>query len=343
MKEKISAIGILVNFVLTVLKIAVGLLSRSSAVIAEGIHSGMDIVSSSISYFGIRVAKKPVDKEHPYGHYKSEVIAGFVITIILFITALWIVYEAVIGFASPKELFIGPLTLGIMAGSAIVNEVMARVKMKYGKNFESMALIADAQHSRVDVFVSLGVFIGLFFTGLWTHMDSLLALVIGGYVLFESLSLGKQTTDSLLDVTAGEVIENKIKEIAKSEGVKLSSLKTRKLGSYVSADMQVELSPKYTIEEASVITKKLEERLTGEIPNLRHVTISLKSHEIKEAYYRGALGRGFGWRGRMRSGALGPGGSCVCPKCGFIMPHKRGVPCARKKCPKCRTKMTRQR
>jgi cation diffusion facilitator family transporter len=84
MKEKIAITSVVVNIVLFLGKVIVGFLTNSTSVLAEGIDSGTDILSSLISSFGIHIAKKPVDKEHPYGHYKFEVLSGLFITIILF-------------------------------------------------------------------------------------------------------------------------------------------------------------------------------------------------------------------------------------------------------------------
>ena len=90
MKEKVALISILANIFLTVSKLIVGFATGSSAVFAEGLHSGMDILSSAISFIGIKIAKKPIDKKHPYGYYKFEVMAGLAITVILFLTGLLI-------------------------------------------------------------------------------------------------------------------------------------------------------------------------------------------------------------------------------------------------------------
>ena len=125
------------------------------------------------------------------------------------------------------------------------------------------------------------------------------------------------------------------------EGIKLSSLKTNKLGPIIFAELRIELDPKLKVEEASAITKKLEQKLTSKIPNLKYIVIQIETHEIKEEFYRGAFGRKFGWRGRMGGRGLGPGGECVCPKCGHSIPHQRGVPCHKQKCPKCGAAMTR--
>jgi cation diffusion facilitator family transporter len=340
-KEKISIIGVLVNLLLAVAKIGVGVLSNSAAVIAEGLHSGMDIVSSAVSYIGIRIARKPVDKEHPYGHYKSEVIAGLIITIILFLTGLWIIYEAFIDFFTSKELAITYITLIVMAGSALVNEAMARLKIHYGKKSESMALLADGQHSRIDVFVSMGVFIGLFLVNYWVHIDSIIAAAIGIYILIESVSLGRKTTDSLLDVKAEDEVENHIKNITRQQGIDLAELKTRKLGPIISAELKINIDPKLKVDEASAITKNLENNLTNEIPNLKYVVVQIETHEIKQEFYRGTFGQRYGWKGRMGGKGLGPGGECVCPKCGYRTPHTRGTPCMKRECPKCKSPMAR--
>jgi len=340
-KENVSLIAVLANLFLAVAKIFVGFISKSSAVMAEGIHSGMDVISSGIGYLGIKVAKKPVDEKHPYGHYKTEVLAGLIITIILFGTSLWIIYEAITSFFAVKELMITPLTLGVMAVSAIVNEVMARLKIKWGKKHESMALIADGQHSRIDVLTSVGVFVGLFLTRFWIHLDAIIALLIGVYILVESISLGKETTDSLLDVRASEETENKIKEAVKKENIELANLKTKRLGAAVFAELRVRLNPKLKVEEASAIIEKLEKRIREEAPEVHYIVTQIESHEVRKEYYSGILGSKFRWKGRMGGPGLGPGGECVCPKCGFKTAHEIGKPCYQMVCPKCGSKMTR--
>ncbi|MBD3354584.1 cation diffusion facilitator family transporter [Candidatus Woesearchaeota archaeon] len=341
-KEKISLIAIISNIFLSIFKIAVGILSKSSAVIAEGIHSGMDIITSAISYGGIRAAKKPVDKKHPYGHYKAEVFAGLLITLVLLGTSVWIIYGAITNFFTVKELFITPLTLGVMGFSAVINEIMARLKIKFGKKYESMALLADGKHSRIDVLASLSVFIGLFLTRYWIHLDSIIALLIGVYILVESISLGKKTTDSLLDVSADEEVENQIKDIIKREKIELVNLKTQKLGSAVFAELKIKLDPKLKVDQASSITKDLEKKVQEEVAPVEYIVIQIESHEIREESFKGAFGVRTEWKGRMGGRALGPGGKCTCLKCGKIIPHKAGTPCYKIKCPECGSFMTRK-
>jgi len=349
MKGKVSVISILANIVLAGGKISIGVFSNSAAVLAEGFHSFMDIFSSAIGYLGIKISKKPEDQEHPYGHYKFEVLAGFFITLILFGTGAWIIYEAYQKFLNPSLIKIPVLAFGIMLFSALVNEIMARLKIHFGKKENSVALLSDAFHSRIDVFTSLAVFAGLFLTKYWLYTDSALAFLIGLYIIKESFSLGKEAVDSLLDVSAGPEIEEKIKSIAKKEDIEIDSLKTQKKGPVITANLEIKLPSNLRVEEATKISEGLREKLMKEVENLSYVAIQIKSHEAETEFYRPAFGRGFGWqrRGRFKgeieeARGQGPGGYCVCSKCGYKIPHQRGIPCSTLQCPNCKINLERK-
>jgi len=323
MKEKIALTSVFVNFILALGKIIVGVFSGSTAILAEGIHSGIDILSSAIGFVGIRISKKPVDKKHPYGHYKFEVLSGLIITLILFVTGIVIIFEAYKGFINPHEIKIGYLALGVMFFSAIINEVMARIKIHYGKKENSVSLLSDGVHSRIDVYTSIVVFVGLILTKYWNHIDSLLALFIGLYIIKESFSLGKEATDSLLDVSAGPEIEEKIKSIVKKQNIKISDLKTQKKGSAITANLEISLPNKLSVEEATKISNSLKEKLIKKIENLEYVAIQIKSHKVSSSYFKPlGFGRGFGWqrKGKFKTvvkeaQGKGPEGYCICPKC----------------------------
>ena len=349
MKEKIAAISILANIILAGGKIIVGVFSGSAAILAEGIHSFMDIFSSAVGYIGIRVSKKPEDQKHPYGHYKFEVLAGTIITLILLATGAGIIYEAYQKFLNPSLIKIPILAFGIMIFSAVVNEIMARLKIHFGKKENSIALLSDGAHSRVDVYASLAVFAGLFLTKYWIYTDSFLAFLIGAYIIKKSFSLGKEAVDSLLDVSAGKDVEERIKTIAKIQNIEISSLKTQKKGSAVTANLEIKLPSNLKVEEATKISDSLREKLIKAMENLQYVAIQITSHEVETGFYKPEFGRGFGWqkKGRFRGEAEGakgggPGGYCVCQKCGYKMIHERGIPCSTLECPKCKINLTRE-
>jgi len=260
------------------------------------------------------------------------------------LTAIWIIYKAVTSFLSPTIVSITYLSVGVMVFSAVANEIMAHVKINHGKKYDNISLISDGMHSRIDVLTSIAVLIGLIVSKYFIYADSVIALLIGLYILKESFSLGKKATDSLLDVSAGEEIENKIKKIIKDEKIIIKDLKTQKRGPKVFAEISIILPNNLKVDEASKVTKKLEKKLIKNIKNIDYVAIQIASHEISEKYFKGTLGQGFGWqmRGRMHGEAIGPGGYCICPKCGKKTVHKRGIPCSSLKCPECNTKMERE-
>lgn len=349
MKEKIALISIAANAVLSGVKITAGILSNSSAIVAEGIHSFVDIFSSAIGYLGIKISQKPVDKKHPYGYYKFEVLAGAAITLLLFATGIGIIWESLQKIMAPGKIEIGYLAFAVMIFSAVTNEAMARLKIHFGKKENSISLISDGIHSRVDVFASLAVLAGLLLARYWIYADAALALFIGLYIVKESFLLGKEAADSLLDVSAGSEIEKKIKSIAKSQNIAIGSLKTQKKGSVITANLEITLPKNLKVEEAEMVSDTLREAFMAEIDNLRYVSIQISSHEVESGYYKPEFGKGFGWRkrGKFKSkiqgaSGKGPGGDCVCPECGYKMQHEHGVPCSKLKCPNCKINLQRK-
>jgi cation diffusion facilitator family transporter len=347
MKEKVALISVAANIFLAAAKVIAGAISGSAAVLADGFHSLADVFSSGIAFLGIKISAKPVDERHPYGYYKAEVLAGAAITLILFVTGAGIIYGAWGEIAAPKSIEMGGLALAAMAISAAVNEVMARLKIHFGKKENSVSLLADGIHSRVDIFSSLGVFAGLLLAGAFPWADPLLAIIIGLYIIKESFSLGREAVDSLLDASAGSKIEKNIREIVARENIEIAGLKTQKKGAAITADLDIVLPAQTSVDEAAKISDRLRKKLMSAIDNLNYVAVEIKSHGLETGFYKPEFGKGFGWQrqGRFKTDdggqGRGPGGECVCPKCGRRAAHQSGVPCAAIKCPDCNANMER--
>lgn len=291
-QKSVSLLAILVNLFLTAGKIILGLSFNLTALLAEGIHSGLDIFSSIIAYLGIKSAQKPIDKEHPYGYYRAESLAGFMVIILLAGSAIWILYEGITQFIHPEEPTLSIWAIVLMAISVVLNEIMARLKFKIGSKFSSPALIADGEHSRADVISSLGVLIGILLIKFWTGADALVAILIGLYIFWEAWKFGREITDSLLDVADPE-IEDQIKNIVLEKNIDVSEIKTRKMGPVTLADIKIKLDPKIKIEEASQLTDELQNHLIKKIKKLKSINIVVKSHEIQRGMVKTSIGESF--------------------------------------------------
>jgi cation diffusion facilitator family transporter len=346
MKKFIAILAVIANLLLAIGKIIVGTLSKSAAIIADGINSGTDVIASVISFIGIKIAEKPADKKHPYGHGQAEFISGLVITLIIFISGGWIIIESIQNLISPSKVSLSTLAFAVIASSAIINGLMSQLKIYYGKKYDSVSLITDGIHSRIDLLVSLGIFLGLFLTSYYPQIDSIIALLVGLYILREAFYLGKETTDSLLGANAGQEIENRIKDIINTNQAEITNLKTQKIGNRIFAEIEIKLPSKLKIKQADEITKNLQKQLTEKIKNLEYVAIQIKSHDISGRYYKHPmLGKGFGWRKQEKSEktqGAGPGGYCVCPKGDYKVQHKSGIPCKTMKCPKHNINLVRE-
>jgi divalent metal cation (Fe/Co/Zn/Cd) transporter len=156
-----AAVSVASNTVLIVLKIVVGLLIGSVSVISEAIHSTMDLMAAVIALVAVREGAKPADDKHPFGHGKFENISGTVEALLIFVAAIWIIYEAVKKFLNPAEIESPGWGVMVMAFSAGVNTLVSRHLSKVGHETDSAALQADGWHLRTDVWTSLGVMVGL--------------------------------------------------------------------------------------------------------------------------------------------------------------------------------------
>lgn len=286
----LSIIGTLTNLLLGIVKLGVGYTVGSMALIADGMHSGMDVISSFVTFLGIRAAEKPVDEKHPYGYYRAESIAGFFVTLLLTLSGIWIIYEAISSILNPGDSTLGIIAIIVAVFSVVINEILSKMEFHFGQKYQSLALIADAEHNRADALSSIGVLVGLVLANYYALADELLALAIGFYILYESFELGKETTDALLDVS-DEKIENKIKKIIKAHNIKIAELKTRKISAYNFAELLIKLPPKLKLEEVDEIISSLEERLLSNIPKLKHIVISVESYEVERDTLRPSFGK----------------------------------------------------
>jgi cation diffusion facilitator family transporter len=282
----IAILGFLVNFVLTLFKIVAGLFTGSVAVLAEGVHSAADVFSSGVAWWGIRKSKQAPDKEHPYGYAKYEAVATFVVVVLLFLGALWILFEAGNALINNERLAgFSLLNISIMGISVVLNEIMAQIKFRVGGSAGSSVLVADGQHDRADVIASVGVLAGLVLVKWFPLADILIALIVGIYIVKEAIEMTGETVSSLVDKSNPE-LEKKLEEYLKKENFNFEEVKTRKIGNTNVAEVFLLCDSSLPMEDVDKITTNLKDKLLKEIEELSYLTVSVRSHKVSSSVLR---------------------------------------------------------
>jgi len=214
-KVDTARLSIISNLCLIAMKAVVGFFSGSVSIISETIHSTIDLLASIISFFSVKISDRKPDEEHPYGHGKYENISGVIEALLIFIAAVWIIFEAVNKIISHTEIDRVGWGFIVMLASAIINFFISRKLYKVAKQYDSIALEADALHLKVDIYTSLGVAAGLLLIKLTGYylLDPIVAIIVALMILRESFVLLKNAYAPLLDT---KLPDEEIKIITKA-------------------------------------------------------------------------------------------------------------------------------
>ncbi|WP_096188253.1 cation diffusion facilitator family transporter [Evansella halocellulosilytica] len=263
-------VGIIGNVVLAAVKAIVGLMANSRALVADAVHSASDVIGSVAVLIGVRAAKQPPDKDHPYGHGKAETVTAIIVAVLLFVVGLEIAINAGKSFFEPIDVP-GMAAIYAVIFSIIVKELMFRYKIHLGKKYKSDALITDAWHHRSDVFSSLSALLGIGASIIggnigvpWLiYADPLAGLFVAILIIKMAWKLGSEAIHNTLDhVLHDEDTTDMYAEASTVEGVmKIDELLAREHGHYVIVDLKVAVDPEITVEEGHTIGKRVKERL----------------------------------------------------------------------------------
>ena len=262
-KEKSTvAIGSVVAAVfLTGMKLVIGLLTGSLGIISEALHSGLDMIAAIMTLFAVKIADKPADYDHNFGHGKVENFSALIETMLLLLTCGWIVYEAANRLATGHtsiEINVWSFTVIIVS---IIIDITRSIRLrKVAKKYNSQALAADALHFSTDIYSSGVVIIGLIGVMLGYHIaDSIAALFVAVIVIFISFRLGKKSIDDLLDRSPVEMTDEIAGIISQIPDVKkFHDIKLRNSGSLTFVELNIHVDPQNTIEKAHDISHLVE-------------------------------------------------------------------------------------
>ncbi len=276
-KRAVAGNSVLAAFVITGLKIIVGIATGSLGILSEAAHSGLDLIAALITLFSVNVSDKPADADHQYGHGKVENVSAFTETGLLLLTCLWIVYEAV------KRIFFHSVEIEpnlaaflVMALSITIDAWRSRALGRIATKYDSQALEADALHFSTDIWSSGVVILGLalvwagrlYHVGWLRLADPIAALFVAGVVISVSWRLARRTVDALLDAAPPGVRSEILDRIRTVAGVlEIEHVRFRKAGSRYFADVSVGLERNFTFQRSEQVSDAVRSQVREVLPD----------------------------------------------------------------------------
>jgi cation diffusion facilitator family transporter len=269
---------------LAVLKITVGLLAGSAAVVSDGVESAADVLASGIVLFGLMLAAKPPDAEHPYGHGRMETLSGLAVGILLGITGAGICFKSALALdtaRAPAAFAIWPLIV-----SMFVKSGMSALKFRVGRRIKSDALIADAWNDSVDILSALTALIAVSLA-VWNperfvSADAYGAFAVGIIVVFLGLRVVHETTQQLLDRMPSAEMVADIRRVALAvPGARnVEKCYARKTGLRYHVDLHLEVDPDMTVHASHFIAHGVRDRVIAELDWVADVLVHVEPYGV---------------------------------------------------------------
>lgn len=278
---RVSWVSIIVNTVLSLGKLAAGLLAASGAMVSDAVHSASDVISSALVMFGISMAAKAEDESHPYGHERLECVTALLLAGLLFATGIGIGVGGISNVALALEGSLpapGALALWAAVVSVAVKEAMYWYTKAAADKTNSGALLADAWHHRSDALSSIGSFVGILGARLgWPILDPIAALIICFFILKVAWDIAKDSFDKMVDHACDAAVIEQIRRLAlATPGVlRLDDLKTRRFGSKSYVDVEIGVDSRLNIVEAHNIAQNLHDNIEQALPEVKHCMVHM--------------------------------------------------------------------
>lgn len=266
---KVTLVGTAVNALLIVLKFVAGFVGRSSAMVADAVHSLSDFVTDAIVLIFVKIADKPRDRTHEYGHGKYETMATMVIGLILIATGLGLMWNGIDhivrslhGETLPRPRMIAFVIAVVSIAS---KEWLYHYTKRIGKQVNSQAVIANAWHHRSDAISSMGTMVGIagamFFD--WRILDPIAAVVVSIFIIKSGYDIMHPMVSELLEAALPDAQQREIVKIVDSvEGIHdVHNLRTRRIGNNIAVDLDVKMNGHLTLAHAHMLATQAEQAL----------------------------------------------------------------------------------
>lgn len=275
----VSKNTIYINGVLFLLKLIIGIIGKSAAMVSDAIHSASDVLSTIVVMVGVKLSSKESDKRHPYGHERMECIAAILLGGILFLTGAGIAFSGIRQAFFLKETnYIEPKGITLVAAviSIVVKEMMYWYTKLAAQKIHSDALLADAWHHRSDALSSIGSFIGIAGAKLGHPIcDPIACIIIAFLIMKVAAEIVIDSFRKMIDESCDETLVEKMEETVKTqEGVLgIDDMKTRIFGSKIYVDIDIVADSSLTLYEAHQIAERVHLAIETQYPDVKHCMV----------------------------------------------------------------------
>jgi cation diffusion facilitator family transporter len=276
-KVTVAFTSVFAALLLTVTKLTVGLLTNSLGILAEALHSGLDMVAAIITLVAVYFSKNPADLDHNFGHGKIENFSALIETLILILTCGWIIFEAMERFIHPVTPEVNILSFAVIIFAIIIDYERSRMLFKVAKETRSQALEADALHFSTDILSSSVVLFGLFFVIIGFPLgDAIAALMVAIIVIWISVRLGLSTINALMDKVPREEYEI-IKNFVQNEfpDYEIKRLRLRESGPLIIGDLTILFPSFLAVDDFHAVSDTMHKKLEMLIP---HLDLMINAH-----------------------------------------------------------------
>ncbi|MFH1846918.1 MAG: cation diffusion facilitator family transporter [Candidatus Omnitrophota bacterium] len=277
--EKCAILGITSNIALFILKLFAGTVGRSQAMIADAFHTGSDALTSLAVLLGFKIAQKPADKHHPFGHGRAESIAAKIVSIVILYAGLRIAYDSAKVLISGNVSEPGTIAFAAVVISIIVKEFTYRQVIRVGIKIKSTSLKADAYHHRSDVLSSVAALIGIVGAKMGNaFMDPLAGIIVAAFIIKTGADTFHAAYDELMDAAPPQTLYDDIKKTTASvQGVdKIKKIMIRKTGLEFFVEIIIGVDALKTVKAGHDVTIKITKALLREFPNIKDVIVHVE-------------------------------------------------------------------
>ncbi len=276
-----AGVGMAVNIVLAIVKIVTGIVGNSYALIADGIESTTDIVSSLVVWTGLKISSLPPDDDHPYGHGKAESMAGIVVALALLAAAVFIAIQSVREIITPHHApaWFTLLVLALVIGT---KETLYRFVFKVADELTSTAVKGDAWHHRSDAITSAAAFVGISIALIggkgYESADDWAALLACAVIVFNGYRIFRTALGEIMDAAVPNPLQREIREISSSVPgvVRIEKCRTRKSGLGLFVEIHVEVDGDSTVRRGHEIAHEVSNRLKSSALSVQDVTVHVE-------------------------------------------------------------------